>query len=196
MKIFIIALCCLMALPASFCFAQDRHEGSVRENTEIRGDLSHDILEESPDPGLDSFFKLEGDLEELGNPDLAAHTGQVGIRIDMSLEVTGGYLSWGDFDGYVEDGEPGDPGYLTFSGMRMNDGEDPVGPMIINNLVINTGYNSKYSYMTIGLPDLIGRISFDDVKLGTGVDQGRSLGGLEFGDFYVRESNFEIRTRF
>ena len=183
----IMALCCLLVLAAPCSFAQN-------PVPEIQGDYL-DAPEYAPDPALESFFALENNLEELGRTALEDHTGQFGVQIDISLEVTGGYLAWKDPDGYSQDGEPGIPGCITFSGMRMNDGNDPIGPIIINNLVINTGYNSRFSYMTIALPNVIGRVSFDDVKLGTAVDQGESMGGLVFGDLNIRKSNFLIRAR-
>ena len=188
MKNSVIIACCavLMALPAAF--AQSPMQ-------EIRGDYPDAHALSTRDPGLESFFALENDLQEMGRPDLEAHTGQIGIRIDFSVEVTGGYLCWKDKDGLVEDGVPGAPGYLTFSDMKMNDGHDPAGPMIINNLVIDTGYGRDFSYMAVSLPDIMGRVSFDAVKLGGGRDLGPSLGGVVFGDFFIEQSNFFIRTR-
>ncbi|WP_035219530.1 hypothetical protein [Desulfatibacillum aliphaticivorans] len=188
MKKSILAACCaiLLALPGAMAQSPEQ---------DIRGDYSDAVEAPVRDPGLESFFALENNLEELDQSDLASHTGQIGIRIDISLEVTDGYLCWKDKDGYAEDGVPGDPGYLTFSGMKMNDGNDPAGPMIINNLVIDTGYGNEFSYMAISLPDIIGRVSFDAIKLGDGQDMGSSLGGWVFGDMYIEHSSFFIRTR-
>ena len=171
------------AVPAALDYLSDNsYEKCIAESTfSNEGERSD---------GLDDMFAA---MDELNHPDLADLTGQVGIRIDLSVEIYDGYVAWGDSDG-VSDDYLSDPAYLTMSDIRLNNGMDPVGPMDIIGLTIDAGTDNKQSYILIGMPSISGLISFDEVKIGKNIDEGESLGSLVIGDFRLAPSHIKITS--
>ncbi|MFP4476544.1 MAG: DUF6160 family protein [Desulfatibacillaceae bacterium] len=124
----------------------------------------------------------------LSDSELAGITGQTGVTIDMSLEVTDGYVAYGDDDGTTD---YTDEGFFTLSGMAIDDGAG--GPTQITGLTIDVGTNTDGdSALIIGLPSISGRIGFSALKLGTTADGGSSLGSLTIGDLTTSASTIII----
>jgi hypothetical protein len=55
------------------------------------------LLPMSAMAGMTAFM----DMDKLSDVELAATTGQAGITINATAQVLGGYISWGDEDGYA-----------------------------------------------------------------------------------------------
>ncbi|MFP4476541.1 MAG: DUF6160 family protein [Desulfatibacillaceae bacterium] len=116
-------------------------------------------------------------------------TGQAGITIDMAVQVTSGYIAYGDADGDAT-GTYDTEGFFTLSGMALNDGAG--GAMDLSGLTIDVGTNAGTSALVIGLPSISGEVSFDDILLGATADSGDSLGSLTLGDLGTSSSTITI----
>ncbi|MFP4476543.1 MAG: DUF6160 family protein [Desulfatibacillaceae bacterium] len=119
-------------------------------------------------------------------------TGQAGITIDMAVQVTSGYVAYGDDDG-DDGGTYASAGFFTLSGMKINDGAATPGALDLSGLTIDVGTNaSSESALVIGLPSISGQVSFDDILLGDSANGGTSLGSLTLGDLGTAESTITI----
>lgn len=117
-------------------------------------------------------------------------TGQAGITIDMTMEVTAGYVAYGDDDG---SGAYSTGGFFTLSGMTINNGGAGTG-MNLSGLTIDVGNNGTDTALIIGLPSISGDIGFSSLKLGTAADTGNSLGSLTIGDLATSASTIYIKA--
>ncbi len=123
--------------------------------------------------------------------ELATLTGQIGITIDTSIEITDGYIAWTDTDGNGIDGEQG---VVLLDNLRVN-GPGGVGAMDMTGLTIDCATNaSNTTYLVIGLPSIVGQISFENICLGENVTDARnnSLGALSIGDLNMSSSTVKI----
>lgn len=187
--LFIMAV--LLLLPVVSAVAEITVSGDMAKNAVSKDVAELAVLKDSI--RIDAFEDMFADLDELRQPELADVTGQVGITIDMSIEITDGYLSWGDSDGF-DTNTFNEPAYLTLSDLRLNNGQDPTGPLEIVGLTIDAGTDNARSYILIGMPRINGRVSFDSIKIGTDVDEGGSMGSLCIGDLDVSASMMKITS--
>lgn len=130
-------------------------------------------------------------MTELG-PEMADVTGQVGITIDTSVQVTDGFLAWGDSDGYtgVSTGA-----WLKLDNLTVNDGTVAPGPMDQTGLTLDAGATANTAYLVVGLPSISGQISIGAVYIGTAADftnPAESLGSITIGDLSVATSTLKI----
>lgn len=118
-------------------------------------------------------------------------TGQTGINIDMSLEVTSGYVAYGDEDGGGATYTSG--GYFTMSGMTFNDGAG--GAVDLSGLTIDVGSAGSVGALIIGLPGISGELAYTALKLGSAADAGGSLGSLTMGDLGTDASTITVTPK-
>lgn len=119
-------------------------------------------------------------------------TGQTGVTINASLEVTGGWVAWGDDDG-DKLGTSGytTGGFFTLSGLTINNGGAGTA-MDMDGLTIDVGNDGTNTALIIGLPQITGDIGFGSLRLGTAANTGTSLGSLTIGDLTTNASTIEI----
>jgi hypothetical protein len=116
-------------------------------------------------------------------------TGQTGVTIDMSLQVTAGYIAYGD-DGVTATYTG--PGFLTLAGMTV--GGATGGALNLTNLTVDAGSTGTTSALIIGLPTLSGKIAFSALKLGSVANDGTSLGSLTLGDLTTSGSTIVVKA--
>ncbi len=130
-------------------------------------------------------------MTELG-PEMAEITGQVGITIDSSIEVTTGYLAWGDSNGYDTTDTAG---VLKLDGLTVNGGA-PGTALDQTGLTIDAGTTGSTSYLVIGLPSISGKITIANVVLGTMATDAatatNSLGSITIGNLTIPKSTVKI----
>ncbi len=131
-------------------------------------------------------------MTELG-PELADVTGQVGITIDSSIEITNGYLAWGDRDGF--DSTISAAGFVTLQGIAVGNGTG-TGPLQQTGLKLDAGTDTSKSYLVVTLPSIDGSIAVSDLVLdttaGATATTTNSLGSVTIGNLQVTGSTLKI----
>lgn len=117
-------------------------------------------------------------------------TGQTGVTIDMSLQVTNGYIAYGDSDGVATTYTAA--GYFTLAGMTV--GGATGGAMNLTGLTVDVGSTGTTSALIIGLPTISGQIAFGSMKLGSTANGGTSLGSLTLGDLTTAASTIIVKA--
>ncbi|MFP4475435.1 MAG: DUF6160 family protein [Desulfatibacillaceae bacterium] len=120
------------------------------------------------------------EMESVTDREMEKVRGQAGIAIDASIQVTSGYVAFGDEDGVGTSGTYSGGGFFTAGGMTYDDGG---GPVNINGLSIDMGTNADGGTAVV-ITGTGGRrtLSFEGLKLGSALDSGTSFGSLTFGD--------------
>jgi hypothetical protein len=118
-------------------------------------------------------------------------TGQVGITIDQTLEVNGGYLAWTDSDGTTDFTTQG---VLVLDGLAVNNG-GAGNTVSMTGLTIDAGTDGTVGKLVIGLPSFSGDITITKIALGATVaaaqaDEG--LGSVTIGNLSVAQSDVII----
>ncbi|MFH1887484.1 MAG: DUF6160 family protein [Pseudomonadota bacterium] len=119
--------------------------------------------------GMTAFMNME----EMGGAEMGDVTGQTGITIDMTSEITGGYIAWGDNDGCTTYTTAG---FLVLSTIT-------AGPRTTDGMTIDACYDGTTSYLVIGLPASVSNAHIAAIRLGAsaGFGVGQSLGSLTIG---------------
>jgi hypothetical protein len=136
-------------------------------------------------------------MTELGD-EMAEVTGQVGITIDSSLDLTIGYLAWTDADGYgstLGTGGTGGAGCLRLDTITVNDGAG--GALDMTGMTIDAGSNAAgVGYLVIKQPSIEGTVTVGNIYLGTGIadtyDETMSLGSVTISGLTVGTSIVKI----
>lgn len=131
--------------------------------------------------GMTNFLNME----DLPTTEMDSVTGQTGITINMTAQITDGYVAYGDTDGV-----PGDPnpGYVILSHIKTS-------PIQTDGLMIDACTDGPTSYLVITMPE----VSIDSVEIGSirlasepGFDEGQSLGSLVIGGLVMAASTIRI----
>ncbi len=91
--------------------------------------------------GMNAFM----DMDEMSNNELAATTGQTGITLNATVQVTGGYIAWGDTDGCTTTAAT--DGWMTMSGIQ-------ISSLVITGTTVDICRTGGTSWLTIGVPAL------------------------------------------
>lgn len=132
--------------------------------------------------GMTAFMNMD---EMTGN-EMSDVTGQTGITIDMTQEITGGYIAWGDDDGCTTYGTAG---YLVLSTILM-------GPMTVDGLTIDACYDGTTAYLVIGVPAATLNASVAALRLAdsAGFGVGQSLGNITIGSLQLARMTVRINA--
>lgn len=124
-------------------------------------------------------------MTSLEDGEMSTIKGQVGIRLDVRIKASNGYLSLMDYDG-LQDGSKtyADRGCIIFGSFWANDGTTSKNPIVGENWTIEAGSTATKSYVCLGLGTLVDTdnnsatepgFGFDSFKLGKEPDPGNSL---------------------
>ncbi|MBU2489072.1 MAG: hypothetical protein KKA60_06750 [Proteobacteria bacterium] len=123
--------------------------------------------------GMSAFMNMD----EMSGNEMSDVTGQTGITIDLTQEITGGYVAWGDNDGCTTYTTAG---FLILSTIT-------AGPITVDGLTIDACYDGTTAYLVIGVPSTIINANIAAIRLAdsAGFGLGDSLGSLTIGSLAV-----------
>lgn len=137
------------------------------------------LLPVSAMAGMTAFMNMD----EMSNNELAATTGQVGITLNATLGITGGYIAWGDGDGCA--GTTANAGYLTLDNIVASG-------IILDGTTIDVCTSGATTWLTIVAPAMTINASIDAIKIGPAVNSGPSIGSLTIGSLGMAGVTLEI----
>ena len=132
--------------------------------------------------GMTAFLNLN----EMGGAEMGDITGQTGITIDMTSQITGGYIAWGDNDGCTTYTTAG---FLVLSTIT-------AGPRTVDGMTIDACYDGTTAYLVLGMPATVGNCHIAAIRLGpsAGFGVGESLGSLTVGSLAVSAMTVRINA--
>jgi hypothetical protein len=132
--------------------------------------------------GMTAFM----DMDEMSDNELAATQGQTGITMTQHLELAGGYIAWGDNDGCA--GTTAGAGWLTLNNLWATG--------IDANLTIDvcTVAGEATSWLTIGIAGQTISAGVSEIKLGSAINTGASLGELVIHSLTIQNSVMRITS--
>jgi hypothetical protein len=130
--------------------------------------------------GMTAFMNMD----EMSGNEMSDVTGQTGITIDVTQQILGGYISWGDNDGCTTYASAG---YVTLSTIT-------AGPIIIDGLTIDACDDGTTSYVVIGVPVMTQSAHIAAVRIGSaaGFGIGNSLGSITIGSLTMAAMTVRI----
>ena len=128
--------------------------------------------------GMTAFM----DMNEMTDTEMASTTGQTGITINQTLNISGGYIAWGDDDGCANS-----EGWLTLSTLT-------VSQLVITGMTIDVCHASGTvtTWLTIGQPALTVSAGIAAIKVGSVINGGASLGELVIHSLAVGAMTIQI----
>lgn len=139
-----------------------------------------------------------GGMAVLEDSEMAEVTGQVGIKIDMSLEATGGFLGLYDTDGMYPVTGSAWKGCLTLGSFWARGAATSGTPYSATGWTLDVGSTSSggNSYLQIGMGALTSGFDsgfgFDSVKIGTMPDKGFNTQTVRITDLNLNGSSIRI----
>jgi hypothetical protein len=137
------------------------------------------LLPVSAMAGMTAFM----DMDELSNNELSDTTGQVGITLNATLGITGGYIGWGDGDGCG--GTTWDRGWVTLSGITATG-------TVLDGTTIDACTSGATTWLTIVVPAMTINANVDAVLIGQDVNTGPSIGQITVGNLGLAGVTLEI----
>lgn len=132
--------------------------------------------------GMTAFMNMD----EMSGNEMSDVTGQTGITIDMTQQITGGYIAWGDNDGCTTYGTAG---FLVLSTIT-------AGPITVDGLTIDACYDGTTAYLVLGVPAATINANIAAIRLAdsAGFGVGESLGSLTVGSLQVSAMTVRINA--
>jgi hypothetical protein len=130
--------------------------------------------------GMTAFM----DMDEMSDNELAETTGQTGITIKQHLEISGGYIAWGDNDGCA--GTSANEGWLTLNDLTVSALD---ADMTID--VCKAGGEAT-TWLTIGISEQIITAGIAEIKVGSNINSGPSLGELVIHSLRIASTTMQI----
>jgi hypothetical protein len=149
--------------------------------------------------GMTTFL----DLEDLNATEMDLVTGQTGITINMTAQITDGYVAYGDTDGVPPSAQT--PGYVILSHIKTspitigvadkNGNGNAFGVYKNGGLMIDACTDGPTSYLVITMPETgIEKVEIGSIRLASepGFDEGLSMGSIVIGGLVMAASTIRI----